>query len=320
MPVPFPLEKKLKVWAAMFTFTLMIKPIFSFILFCLITSAGFSQEFIVNVQVNDQKLSNQADRDVLKNLDRTIKEYFEKYRWTDDPSFNPGTRIDLTISLIIETSSAGRKFTGQLFLGASRLIYKTDKPTSLFRYSDKNIEFEYFPGIQLQHNEQTFDPLPSILNYYAYLILGIDADSYDPLAGTVYFSRAHKIATMPGTSENMGWVNETTGESRKLAVDELLDPKFINFRNAFFKFHYDGLDVIHYDPAIGLQGVVDGLNLIRDTNIKYPNSLWRRRFFESKYKEIAEIFREAPVGTKSVVYDILAKSDPSHLTEYESLR
>lgn len=312
--------KKLNEWSAMFTFTVMIKTSFFSILILFLVGNVYSQEFIVNVQVNAQKLSNQSDRDVLKDLDRSIKEYFEKYRWTDDPSFNPDTRIDLTISLIIENSTIGRKFSGQLFIGASRLIYKTDKPTSLFRYSDKNIEFEYYPGIQLQHNEQTFDPLPSILNYYAYLILGIDADSYDPLAGTVYFSRAHKIATMPGTSENMGWVNEATGESRKLAVDEILDPKYINYRNAFFKYHYDGLDVIHFDPATGLQGVVDGLNLVRDTNIKYPNSLWRRRFFESKYKEIADIFREAPGVTKSAVYDILAKADPSHLSEYESLR
>lgn len=302
------------------TFAFMIKPISIFLLFLFLVNSAQSQEFNVNVQVNDQKLSTQSDREVLKGLDQTIKDYIEKQKWTDDPTFNPNTRIEISINLLIETSTAGRRFSGQLFIGASRLIYKTDKPTSLFRYSDKNIEFEYYPGIQLQHNEPTFDPLPSILNYYVYLILGIEADSYEPLGGTVYFSRAHKIATMPGTSENMGWVNEATGESRKLAIDEILDPKYQNFRNAFFKYHYDGLDVIHYDPEKGLQGMVDGLNLVRDTNVKYPNSFWRRRFFESKYKEIPDIFREAPQATKSTVYEILAKSDPSHLSEYESLK
>jgi len=279
-----------------------------------------AQEFEVQVTVNDQKLSNQSDRDNLKGLDQAIREFVGLQKWTDDPTFSPENRIQLSLILMIETSSMGRKFTGQLFIGASRKIFRMDKPTTLFRYSDKNVEFDYYPGTQLVHNEQTFDPLPSLLNYYVYLILGIEADSYEPLGGTLYFARAHKIATMPGTSESIGWVSENTGEGRKLAVDEILDTKYQNFRNGFFKYHYDGLDVLHLNPDVAFEGITDALRLIQEVNQKYPNSLWRRRFFESKYKEIPDILKDFPTMQRLTVYSILSKADPSHLSEYQSLK
>lgn len=282
---------------------------------------GSAQEFTVDVTVNVQKLTNDADRQVLGGLEQAIRDYIGQYRYTTDPTFTPDNQIRMTLSFVIETASMNRKFTGQMFVAASRPVFGTGKPTSLIRYTDKLVEFEFYTGYQPQHTEQAFESLSSLLDFYVYLVLGLDADSYDPQGGQIYFSRAQRIASLPGVANVIGWLpSTTTSDSRKVLIDEFLDPKYVNFRNGFFKFHYDGLDAIQLNPITGEQGVVDGIRLIADTNKKYPNSIWRRMFFDAKYKEISEFFTSSPPEVKQQVYKLLQLADPSHLSEYQNLR
>ncbi|NUQ80442.1 MAG: DUF4835 family protein [Bacteroidetes bacterium] len=280
-----------------------------------------AQEFQVDVSVNVQKLTNDADRQVLGGLEQAIRDYIGQYRYTSDPTFTPDNQIRLTLSFVIETASMNRKFTGQMFVAASRPVFGTGKPTSLIRYTDKLVEFEFYTGYQPQHTEQAFESLSSLLDFYVYLILGLDADSYDPQGGQIYYARAQRIASLSGVTSVIGWLpSTTTSDSRKVLIDEFLDPKYINFRNGFFKFHYDGLDVMQLNPLTGEQGVIDGLSLIAETNKKYPNSIWRRLFFDAKYKEISEFFAASPPEIRQQVYRLLQSADPSHLSEYQNLR
>lgn len=293
--------------------------VLTFLLIYGISLRSFSQEFDLNVEVAFSPQFSSNDQVYLDGLKNVIESYIGNYRRSDDATFI-NNKIKLTMQLIVETRSTNT-YSGSLFVQASRKIYNNDKETSLFRFQDKQIKFDYNKGEVLQFNEKNFSSLSSIFDYYIYLILGYDADSYEPMAGNIYFLRASKISTLPGNSGYDGWSASATNTfSRKVMIDEFLDTKFQNMRNGYFKYHYDGLDLLAYDQNLAYQGMLDGLKLINEADLKYPNSQFKRRFFEAKSKEITEFFKNAPSFMRQDVYAILKRVDPSNLKDYDELR
>lgn len=278
----------------------------------------FAQEFDSVISIDVSQLSG-SDRDYIKGLDQQIKNYIELNKRSDDPTLQQN-KIRLNMQFIIETQSFNRSYTGRLFIGASRNIYKSEKETALFRYMDASVKFDYNQGEVLNFNEREFQSLTSLIDFYLYLVLGIDADSYDPMAGNIYFLRAAKIATLNGTTAIPGWSIQPNIMTRKQIIDEFLDPKLMAFRQAFFKYHYDGLDILNYDLMIGYRGMLDGLKIIQETDFNVPNTSWKRRFFEAKSKEIGEVFKDAPYDARLEVLTILGKVDPANTKDYQSLR
>lgn len=291
-------------------FNLLILAIFSF-------TSLYAQEFESLVTVDATKLTG-SDREYLKGLDQQIKNYIEQNKRSDDPTFRQN-KIRVNLQLVIETQSFNRSYTGRLFVGASRNVYQSENETSLLRYMDGSVKFDFNQGEILSFNEREFSSLTSIIDFYIYVILGLDADSYDPLAGNIYFQRASKIAGFSGNSAYPGWSIQPNIISRKQIIDEFLDPKFQIFRQAFFKYHYDGLDIMNYNNAIGYQGLLDALTLIQETDFQFPNSAWKRRFFEAKSKEISDTFKDAPGDVKSKVIELLRKVDPANTKDYNDL-
>lgn len=293
----------------------------SIIAFVFFSFSGFSaitaQEFESVVSIDASQLTG-SDREYLNGLDVLIENYINQNTRTDDPTFKVN-KIRLNLQLIVETQSFNRSYTGRIFIGASRIIYQSEKESSLIRYMDGSVKFDFNQGEVLNFNERQFHSLTSLIDFYLYLILGLDADSYDPLAGNSYFLRASKIANLPGTSAFPGWNIQPNVISRKQIIDEFLDPKLQPFRQAFFKYHYDGLDIMNYNNSVAYQGLLDGLNMIQETDFLFPNSAWKRRFFEAKSKELNDNFKDAPLEIKAKVTELLKKVDPSNANDYSDL-
>ena len=75
----------------------------------------------------------------------------------------------------------------------------------MLRLFDDSWEFTYVKNQPLLHDETRFDALTSFLNFYMYLVLGYDFDSYSPpLSGTPYFQRAITICGQAQGSPK-GW-------------------------------------------------------------------------------------------------------------------
>lgn len=297
----------------------MKKIILIYIILLLSFEKIFANEFLVTVSVNTEKLTNSLDREVLSDLESQIINYIQMYNWTDDPTFER-YKIVLNINIIIETTSGNGRYAGQFNINAARTIFGSGNLTTLIRHTDRTFDFEFQSGFQIRHDEQNYEALASFLDFYMYFILGIEADSYDPLAGQIYFGRAARIATLPGNNMARGWLTSTTNDAKKQLVDEYMDVKFNAFRNGFFKYHHDGLDALVLDAREAYQNMVDGIRLIDETDRKFPNSQWKRRFFEAKSREIAEILSNAPPEIKETAYKVLTRVDPSSMTIYGSLQ
>ena len=125
-------------------------------------------------------------------------------------------------------------YDAQFFLGSSRPVYKSQKNSAMLRLFDDSWEFRYVKNQPLVHDELKFDALTSFINFYMYLVLGYDFDSYaPPLSGTPYFQKAISFCGQAGSTKGWDRANPPT-YSKYSFVLELLDSKFESIREGMF--------------------------------------------------------------------------------------
>ena len=180
-----------------------------------------------------------SSRDPLVNFAADVQRYINTNKWTTEDIGNEKIQVSITISLT--ATATANVYDAQFFLGSTRPVYKSEKTSAILRLFDDSWEFTYVKNQPLIHDETRFDPLTSFLNFYMYLILGYDFDSYSPpLSGTPYFQRAITICGQAQGSPK-GWdrTNPPT-YSKYTFVEELLNSKFEPIRAGMFTVQLQG--------------------------------------------------------------------------------
>jgi len=273
----------------------------------------FAQEIECDVAINTQQLPAEA-RENLNDFAQQVKQYINSYQWTKEGL--GGEKIKCSIDISFQGSPKDNHYVAQAFIGSKRQIYKSDHNTAVLRVLDDKWDFDYFRYQPLSHNDFRFDPLLSFLDFYIYLILGCDFDTYGVADGTTYFQKAMEIVNKARGSSGTGWeFSSQSTYQRGQFVDELLNPKFRDLREAVYRYHYKGLDLLYKDPNKAKKNIFSALEKIRKLQKKInQRSLAMRIFFDTKYLEIAETFLDEPDRT---IYLKLAKIDPAHQKSYE---
>jgi len=214
-------------------------------------------------------------------------------------------------------------YQAKLFIASQRLVYNpfdrnAQKYTTSFRFLDERCEFFYNESLPFVKNDQRFDPLLSLLDYYAYIVIGYDEDSYNPKGGNKYFQKALDICNKVSVSLN-GW-NETGGgskPSRLQLVQELLSVRFDHFRLGYFEYMYLGLDSLATNKNNAYANILSALEVISNVKKREVRAFNVDIFFDSKAVEIAETFID--YGDRNV-YEKLMEYDRSHLSVYEEAK
>jgi hypothetical protein len=304
----------------------------SIIILLLIYSGALkAQDFEVQVTTVVDALSQDA-KDKLKDFKQQVEDYFNRNKFYDNSYFNennmPGAelyKIRASIQFNFKGGNADN-YDAQIFIASQRIIDRYDKKqnpkyTTVFKILDERCSFYYSRTMQLIKNDLRFDPFLSLLDYYAYMMLGYDQDSFfpkdDPKNKSIYFTKAQDICNKPMSDRN-GW-SETGGgskPSRLQLVQELLNPRYEDFRNAFFEYHWFGLDSLGYSKN-SYKIILKALKKIGDIKKKEVKAYNVDLFFENKNTEIADLFLN--YGDKKI-YDQLILIDPSHQRIYEEAK
>lgn len=213
--------------------------------------------------------------------------------------------------------------THNFFVIAQREIYRTDKRdpivyTTTFKFLDDRVSFNYNQNIQFIKNDVIFDSFLSLLDYYAYMIMGYDEDSYFPRGGNVYFQKALQICNKP-KSDNRGWTETGGGTrpSRLQLAQELLNPRFDDYRRGFFEYHWMGLDSLGINRTNAYNNILRALTRISNVKKREVKSFNPDIFFDAKAEEIATTFLD--YGDNSI-FNKLIELDPAHQRIYEQIR
>ena len=285
---------------------------YSIIVLFLFAVPYFAQELNARVTVNYEKLET-SSKEKLETFAQEIQDYLNNNKFAGDAW--EGEPIDCNFSIFF-ISAGENTYSAQVVITSQRPIYQSENSSLMLLVQDGNWNFEYEENQPFYFNPTEFDPLLSFMDYYAYIIIGIDMDSYVPQGGTDYFTRASDIAILGSNSGySKGWTLETSSFNKRGLVDDLLRSNFQQFRIDFYDYHYNGLDLMGEDPKTGIANIVklvQNLDGIYD-KISRMNVLMRV-FFDAKHKEIFSYLKDYP--DKSVLV-LLKKIDPGHISTYD---
>ena len=171
-----------------------MRKIISFIFFALLATTLYAQELNCKVTVNSNKIES-ADTDLFQTLEQSITEYMNDRKWSN-AQIAVNERIDCTIYVTVN-SVEDTRYNCDIQIQASRPVYNSNYTTTTLNFKDTECSFTYQEYEPLIYNESMFENnLTCILNFYAYLILGIDFDTFSPNGGELFFRQAEKFVMM----------------------------------------------------------------------------------------------------------------------------
>jgi hypothetical protein len=289
----------------------------SVILLFLSTASVIPQELNCKVSINTESIQS-AQRDYLRNFASDIERYMNNTRFTNEDL--DGERIQCNLDIVLTTASSDNRFTAQVVVASQRPIYIgddiSDRSTPVLRVLDNNWQFNYMPNQRMNHDEMVFDPLTSFLDFYAYLAIGLDLETYVPMSGSACFQKANKIVQLASSSSYAkDWQQTSASYSKFGIIDELTNMKYNSFRTSFNNYYYDGVDLFTTQKQTALANMLKAIESINELRQRYnPTSVIVKQFFDAKFREIAESFYNY---SDRNVYEALSNYDQEHRSTYQ---
>lgn len=274
-----------------------------------------AQELDCRVTVNYQQLTG-TEYAFLAELAGQIEIYLNQRSWTND-RFEDHERIACTFSVTITEAEGLDRFRARLSVGSQRPIWGTPSRTQVFQVLDNAWTFSYNRGQALVFDLNRFDSLTSVLDFYAFLILGYDYDTFSELGGTPFFEQARRVAELAQGQGAQDWQSIGDDQTRATLVRQLLDARFQRLRSAYYLYHLEGLDRFTTNPEQAWQAVSEAIALVhelfQETSRRYAIDV----FFATKAAEIADLFAEYP--RRATLYAMLVAMDPGRAGTYDRL-
>lgn len=292
--------------------------IFSFII-VMITVQVNAQEFNCDVTVNDRQI-NDTSLDYISELGPDIENYLNNYRWTND-RYNDFEKIQCTLQIVLTGSDGNFNFTSEVVFSTRRPIYDTIQQSVNILITDNNWRFNYPRNKNMLHDDLQFDDLTSFLDFYAYIMLAFDYDSFERLGGTEYINRVQNVFDLGQNSGVQGWGRSIGAQRNRYGlITDLSNPAYEGVRIATYLYYRMGIDLFTTNPEEARQGILEAIELLQQTKRSTSNNYLFDIFFGSKYREITAAFLGAGLETRLEAYNLLRDVDPAHSTEYEKLQ
>lgn len=277
-----------------------------------------AQELNVTVEINTQKVES-ADKIVFEELQTAISEYFNDRKWTDT-QFYPNEKIECNFFLTV-SEYKDDKITADLQVQVIRPVFNSTYTTTLLNFRDTKVEFEYRLGEPLVFNESTWESnLTAILNYYAYLFLALDFDSFAELGGQPYFDKMATIVQMAQSSGELGWRAFEDTKNRSAVLSAFTDPATTGIRNMMYQYHRQGLDQMVTSPDKGRAAITESLSAIQKVYQTQPMSVALSMFRDAKLDELVNIYSKAGETERTDVYNLLQPIYPTDTERLEKIR
>ena len=288
------------------------------VFFLLLTvGVAHSQELNCTVTVNTDQLAN-TNQQVYKTLQTSLSEFVNKTSWTGQV-FKQNEKINCSMYIII-SSNTSDQFVATIQVQSSRVIHNSTYSSPVFNYNDKDFSFRYTEFENLIFNPAEFESnLISVVSFYSYMILGMDADTFMPMAGDSYFETAQNIANVAQQSGNKGWSQSDGLQSRYFLINNLVSPTYSEVRQSAYMYHA-GLDMMPNDLKAAKEKIKLSLLNLGKLNAIKPNAFLTRVFFDAKSDEIASIFSGGPSISITDLVDALNKTSPLNSSKWATIK
>lgn len=284
----------------------------------MLSQIAYAQELNCTVEVNAQKIEG-GSKSVFQTLQEAISEYMNETHFSNS-TFATNEKIDCRLYLTVSEYTDDR-ITGDLQVQLSRPVYNSTYTTTLFNFKDNRISFEYREGEPLIFNATTIDNnLTAILNYYAYLFLALDFDSFSPKGGEPFYERAASVVQAAQSMGEIGWKAFEDPKNRSGVLTSFTSPSTSAYRQMLYDYHRKGLDEMVTSPDKGRAAITSSLSAIETVYNADPMSAALSIFRDSKLDELVNVYSKAPQTEREMVYKMLQPIYPSENERLTKIR
>jgi len=292
--------------------------IFILLILSLFMLTARSQEFVCNVEVSSQQIQG-SDRRIYETMKNAIYEFMNNRNWTNY-NFKYNERIECSILINITERPSPDYFRCDMTLALRRPVFNSSYNSVLFNYIDKDIDIEYIENQPLDFSVGMFSSnLTSILAYYAYVMLGLDFDSFMLNGGNPYYEAALNIVNTAQNTSYSGWKSAENTRNRFWLLENLTNPSYAGFRSFYYEYHLKGLDVMYEFPEKGRQTILGTLEYLQEIKQSRPGLLFLQIIADSKRDELVNIFSDGIATEKTAAVKILNEIDPANAMTYQKI-
>ncbi|WP_159521777.1 type IX secretion system protein PorD [Sunxiuqinia indica] len=297
----------------------MKKISFIFLFVLLIVTSSLAQELRCNISVSAQQIKG-ANQNAFRTMQADLYEFMNNTKWTDHV-YSMDERIECSIYIRLTEQVSSNEFKGSIQVQLRRPIFNSDYESPLLNIKDNNFHVEYVEFQNMEFNETSNrDNLTNIMAYYAYIILGMDYDSYSPNGGTEYFQKAQQIVNNVQNVRYSGWKAYESERNRYWLIENLLNKSYSSFRDCTYQYHRQGLDRMSDQIEEGRAQIAESLKSIQKVFRSRPSLYILQIFFDAKSDELVNVFSKSYPDERNRVLAILNEVDPSNGSKYEKIK
>ncbi len=295
--------------------------LFSFLFFSLPVSSVFGQDLNCRIDILSLQIQSAEKNRVFENLKRDMQNFMNNRKWSSD-KLRGSERIDCAIVMNITSWDGSGKFQATTQIQSTRPVFGSSFSTTILNTNDRQWNFTYTEGQSLDYAESGLNQeLPSLLAFYAELIVGMDYDTFSLEGGSSYFQKAQSVINQSQNSTSKGWRAFDDLRNRYWILENLLSPEMRPFRDGIYVYHRKGLDQMSQNLEKGRSEIASILPGLKEATTSKPNSMLSQLFFLAKSDELVNIFsRSQDPQERQTVATALQELDPSNGSKYQQIQ
>lgn len=313
----YPLKSKKEVAKDIVSYMSRLLLLFMVLLLPLSASAE-GEELNATVTLNASRVQG-TNTEVFDQLQASLEEFINNRKWTSN-RYEEQERIICNFSFVVNSYSDDGTFDCSLMVQATRPVFGSTYRSTLFKYEDKSIKFNYQPYDRLEFIEDNLENnLTAVVAYYVYIIIGMDLDSMGELGGSEFLNKALTIA---GNAQNLGdagWRAGSSTNNRYAIIDDYMNGAMEPVRKMMYRYHRLGLDTMFRNADNGRKEITEGIALLKRAYEDRPLAYFTKLFTEYKVDEIVNIYSKCTPEEKRSVVETLSNINPSLSSEWEKI-
>ena len=299
-------------------------------LLALITASGFlmpcnkvaAQELNARITINHSQIQG-TDNAVFDELQQTLTQFVNDRQWTA-LQFQKNERIPCSFNITVtKYDKSTNMFTCKAVIQATRTAYNSSYNTTIYSNQDNDFNFEYAQFDQLNFNEEAVDnQLTALMAYYAFLMIGINLDTFAPMGGEDVLQRCMNLANNCQNLNFPGWKAFDNDRNRFAIINDYLDGAMKPFRQVQYDYYRNGLDEMATNADRGRTNISTAIEEnLKKCHEDRPMSLLPQIWTDYKRDELANIYKgKGTQKEKEQVYEILFGINASQNNAWQKIK
>lgn len=281
-----------------------------------------AQELQAKVNINHSQIQG-TEESVFTELKDKLEEFVNNTQWTT-LQFMEQERISCSFNITVKEYKREEGTWGcSCMIQANRPVYNASYTTVFYQNQDNDFTFTYNQFDKIEFNPEMIDnQLSALFAYYAYLIIGMNLDTFAPKGGEDILQLCMNLTNNAQNLNYPGWSAYDSQKNRFAFINDYIEGAMEPFRMLQYDYYRKGLDEMANNADRGRTEITTAIQEHLDKAHKdRPMSLVPQIWTDYKRDELANIYKgKGTQKEKESVYDILFSINPSQSNAWNKIK